>query len=125
MIPVNAEVIEHVVTMGGGRENRTEQKSGRTEFDGIVQTLPDMAETMEHARSIDSGGFGADKAERIDLPQQSVLNPVRHQLFLRIRPISRIRRGVERPTSPAGRWRDRRQGHADRAAPTITQNIPR
>jgi hypothetical protein len=49
MIPVNAEVIERVVTMGGGRENRTEQKSGRTEFDGIVQTLPDMAETMEHA----------------------------------------------------------------------------
>jgi hypothetical protein len=50
---------------------------------------------------------------------------VRHQLFLRIRPISRIRRWVERPTSPTGRWRDRRQGHANRAALTITQNIPR
>jgi len=98
---VNAEVIDRVVTMGGGRENRTEQKSGRTEFDGVVQPPGDMAETMDHAGSIDSGGFGADKAERIDLPQHSVFNPIWQVSFLLDQAVFRIRRWVERPALPA------------------------
>src|SRR5437899_12978510 len=98
---VDLKMIDRVVTMRGRGDDRPKQNPGHAEIHGIIQPSDKMPEAMR-----DSGtrlAFGADKAERIDVPPDRPLDPV-SQAFLRGMFIVQADRRLSRT---AGRWHRR------------------
>ena len=73
---VDLKMIDRVVAMRGRCEDRTKQDAGGTEIHRVIQPPSKMVETMHDARASRRLVFGADKAKRIDLPPDRMLDPV-------------------------------------------------
>ena len=72
---VDLKMIDRVVTMRGRGEDRPKQNPGHAEIRGIIQPSDKMPEPMHDAGASGRLAFGADKAERIDLPPDRMLDP--------------------------------------------------
>jgi hypothetical protein len=75
---IDLKVVDRVIAMRGGGENRPEQKPGCAKLNGVIQPGFDMAQPMDNACPIACVGFGACKPERIDLPKHRVFDPSWH-----------------------------------------------
>src|SRR6266702_1027644 len=103
---VDLKMIDRVVAMCGRSKDRTEQDAGDTEIHRIIQPPDKMAETMHDARTSGSLAFGADKAKRIDLPPDRMLDPVSQALLQRMFTLQADRH----LSRTAGQWRRRPAG---------------
>src|SRR5437667_8571238 len=72
---VDLKMIDRVVTMRGRGEDRPKQNPGHAEIHGIIQPSDKMPEAMHDASASGRLALGAHKAERIDLPPDSMLDP--------------------------------------------------
>jgi hypothetical protein len=78
---VDLEVICRVVAMGGRREDRRQQQAGDAEVDRIIEPGADLAEPVPDLGARRRLAFGADKAERINLPEDGVFDEVSQLSF--------------------------------------------
>src|SRR5438445_4305024 len=104
--PVDLKVIDRVVAMRGRSKDRTEQDAGSTEVHRVIQPPDEMVETMHDASASGSLGLGADKAERIDLPPDRMLDPASHPLLRRMFTLQADRH----LSRTAGQWHRRPAG---------------
>src|SRR6266567_7951821 len=103
---VYLEMIDRVVAMLGRSKDRTEQDAGGTDIDRVIQPPNKMVEAMHDAGASGRLALGADKAKRIDLPPDRMLDPVSNPPLRRTFTLQ-----ADRPLSrTAGQWRRRPAG---------------
>ena len=76
---IDLEVVDGVVTVGLGGEDRPEQQARAAELDGIVQPprqLPQPVPDGLPGRRL--GLLGSGEAQRVHVPEDGVLGPRRH-----------------------------------------------
>jgi hypothetical protein len=80
---VDPPVVDGVVAVRAGGEDRAERQPGGTELHHVVQPGGQVPEPV-HDRTAGRGGrLGADEAQRVHVPPHRVLHPVRHAATVR------------------------------------------
>ncbi len=75
---IDAEMIDRVVAVRGGGEDRTEQESRGAELDRVVEPAGQPAEAVSERSGALGADVRADEAQRIDVPEDCVLDPDGH-----------------------------------------------
>src|SRR5690606_29746342 len=75
---VDAEVVGRVVAVGGRGEDGTEEETRGTELDGVVEPRLQGGQTVaDLVTGLRTGPLGAEEAERVEVPEHRVADPVR------------------------------------------------
>src|ERR1700722_4807080 len=80
--PVDLEMINRVVTMGGRGEDWPKQNPAGAEIHSIIQPRDEMTKSMHDTGDRARLALGSNEAERVDLPPYRPFDPVPHVISL-------------------------------------------
>ena len=74
-------MVDRLITVRRRSEDRSKQNSGCPEVYDVVEPRSQVAEPMEDAVAVARSALGADRAERIDVLPDGMLDPASHEVI--------------------------------------------